>query len=302
MCKNNKIGSEIITYNPDIQILNRNLKSISSQVDIVVIIDNGSENIKEIKLLLNKYNNIILKELNENKGIAYAQNFGMKILKDSSNWVMVLDQDSVIPKKTIEYFKNTKQFNDENTGIIALKFGKEYKDDVNDGELSLKEVKQVIASGNLVNVKAWHKVGGFDDWMFIDTVDFDFDARIRLYGYKIWESANLIMKHQIGDSINKKFLINLLRLNPLYDHSPFREYYIARNHLVYAKRYPMLCKYNIYIYVIAAILRTRAIPLYSSPRIKKFKAMIRGTIDGIKYDPNKDVEFQREIKGIKNKY
>ena len=42
-----KILAQIITYNPEIKLLQKNIESILHQVDNVLIYDNGSANIKE---------------------------------------------------------------------------------------------------------------------------------------------------------------------------------------------------------------------------------------------------------------
>ena len=55
-----KIIASIITYNPDIARLTFNIKAIFPQVDEVVLIDNGSKNINNIKSLICNYKSIDL--------------------------------------------------------------------------------------------------------------------------------------------------------------------------------------------------------------------------------------------------
>ena len=43
----------IVLYNPDVERLHENINGIINQVDALILIDNGSDNIKEIE---NKYN------------------------------------------------------------------------------------------------------------------------------------------------------------------------------------------------------------------------------------------------------
>ena len=45
------ISSVTVTYNPDIECLRQQLLSVRKQVDLCVIVDNGSNNIIEIKKL-----------------------------------------------------------------------------------------------------------------------------------------------------------------------------------------------------------------------------------------------------------
>lgn len=44
-----KISAGIVTYNPEMQRLEENINAIIGQVDEVVLVDNGSANIKEIE-------------------------------------------------------------------------------------------------------------------------------------------------------------------------------------------------------------------------------------------------------------
>ena len=55
-----KTAAGIVTYNPDIQRLKANIDAITNQVYIVYCFDNGSDNINEIRRLLDAYDNVQL--------------------------------------------------------------------------------------------------------------------------------------------------------------------------------------------------------------------------------------------------
>ena len=65
-----KIYAGIVTFNPEIIRLKQNIDAISPQLKEVVLFDNGSKNIKQIKKLIEEYNNVFLIEGRTNKGIA----------------------------------------------------------------------------------------------------------------------------------------------------------------------------------------------------------------------------------------
>ena len=112
------IGALIVTFNPDIEVLKSNVDAIAKQVDVLVIVDNGSNNLNEIETL--DVENIIA--LGENKGIAYALNTGMEFLEERNmDWVLTLDQDSVVPQDLIEKFTTQEEFQKEKTAILAAK-------------------------------------------------------------------------------------------------------------------------------------------------------------------------------------
>ena len=41
----------IVTFNPDIELLRKNIEAICAQVDLVIIVDNGSRNLEDIRHL-----------------------------------------------------------------------------------------------------------------------------------------------------------------------------------------------------------------------------------------------------------
>lgn len=57
------VMAQIITYNPDMDILRENVRSIISQVDALLIYDNGSANIKAVVEGLQDYNCVWIKIL-----------------------------------------------------------------------------------------------------------------------------------------------------------------------------------------------------------------------------------------------
>ncbi|MFT8724484.1 MAG: glycosyltransferase [Liquorilactobacillus nagelii] len=304
-----KIGALLVTFNPNIPKLKESLSRIINQVSKVIIVDNGSNNISSIEGLSVQLD-IKLLDLKKNYGIAGAQNRGFEFFfKNNFKWVLTLDQDTMIPLDTVKKMQASKKFSDASTAILAMKY---YDPDWKSAQIKRVTEKQrenetqkwrIISSGNLVRTDVWNLVDGFDEWLFIDQVDFDFNAKVILAGYKIWQVNNLIMEHEIGKSIKKPVLTMMLLFKPnefILDHSPMREYYIARNTIVYSKRYSNhadLEKFKTNLF--HEIIMTRKILLYQKPRIKKIQASWRGIVDGIKYDPEKDqkfIKFKQKIK------
>ncbi|MFT8868547.1 glycosyltransferase [Liquorilactobacillus nagelii] len=280
-----KIGALLVTFNPNIPKLKESLNRIINQVSKVIIVDNGSNNISSIKKLSVQLE-IKLLDLKKNYGIAGAQNRGFEFFfKNNFKWVLTLDQDTMVPFDTVKKMRASKKFKDSSTAILAMKY---YDPSWKPAQIKRATEKQketetqkwrIISSGNLVRTDIWNLVDGFDEWLFIDQVDFDFNAKVILAGYKIWQVNNLIMEHEIGKSIKKPVLTMMLLFKPnefILDHSPMREYYIARNTIVYSKRYsshPDLEKFKTNLF--HEIIMTRKILLYQKPRIKKIQASWR---------------------------
>ncbi|VCV76177.1 hypothetical protein BANRA_01835 [Escherichia coli] len=75
MCKA-KVLAIIVTYNPEIIRLTECINSLAPQVERIILVDNGSNNSDLIKNI--SINNLEIILLSENKGIAFAQNHGVK--------------------------------------------------------------------------------------------------------------------------------------------------------------------------------------------------------------------------------
>jgi rhamnosyltransferase len=91
-----KLAAIIVTYNPKIDRFKDVINSIVNQVDFIIIVDNGSKNINDIKEICSIKSNIEIIENDINYGIGKALNIGIEKLKNNYDWILTLDQDSVI--------------------------------------------------------------------------------------------------------------------------------------------------------------------------------------------------------------
>jgi rhamnosyltransferase len=96
-----KTLAAIVLFNPEIERLNQNIEAIFNQVDDVVLIDNGSSNLNEVKKNVTHQVHYVVNE--KNVGIAKALNEGFEYaIENGFDWVLTLDQDSVSDKNLIE--------------------------------------------------------------------------------------------------------------------------------------------------------------------------------------------------------
>lgn len=275
-----KIAASIILYNPDIERLKENLNAIYKQVGLIVLVDNCSNNIKEIEKEINIYKNTIIIKNNSNKGIAAALNQAIHICEERKyDWVLTLDQDSVCPLNIVEEY--SKYIDIDNIGIICptiidrnIKNHKKTKNNK-----TFEYVKECITSASLTNIRIWNLVGKFDEDMFIDIVDFDFCKRILLNEYKIIRINNIELLHEVGSIVQRKFLLKTVNV---MNHSPNRKYYMSRNVLYYGRKYND--KKSILKAYLSIIKLTLIVLLYESQKLKKTSSIIKGLIDGITMD------------------
>jgi len=112
-----KVEVVIITYYPNIEILNKTLNSLYSQVDKIYIVDNTPDKAES----LNKFQNgkIDIIYLMENKGIAYAQNIGIKkAIEDEADYIILSDQDTVYPENYVSEILTC--FNNEKVADVCF--------------------------------------------------------------------------------------------------------------------------------------------------------------------------------------
>lgn len=243
----NKICAGIVLYNPDMVRLQKNIEAIKEQVEKVYVVDNGSSNIDTVRFFCAKDSKVKLLENGINKGIAAALNTLLSLAEeDGYDWMVTLDQDSVAFSDMVENFKP--YIERENIAVLCpfIVDDNENNSIRSNALPSEIEVERAITSGGLTNVFVWRKIGGFDESMFIDCVDFDYCTNAILNGYKILQITAAKLHHRLGEAKEIRGFIKIagfLGLNKFkkpiftYNHSVERTYYYARNIHYYMLKY-----------------------------------------------------------------
>lgn len=267
------IVAGITLFHPDLERLKENIDSIVSQVDEVVCIDNGSDNISGIKELLKEYDKISLVENGENVGIAKALNQMFIYAKENAHeWVLTLDQDSVCPENLMSEYK--KHLSIDKLGMLCPLVDDRNYVNVEEQNGEIEEVQRCITSASLVPVTVWETVGGFLEELFIDFVDHDFCAKLQESGYKIIRVNAVHLLHEIGNGKDHKLAgIKITTLN----HGAFRKYYMARNWYYYIKAHrEVLDTKTEWLKYYFFFIKTM---LFEDKKSEKWKAMVKGNKD-----------------------
>lgn len=284
-------GVIIVTYQPDVRMLHEKLRSISTQIDNIIVVNNGSN--LEIDIP-----RVTVENLNENKGIAYAQNKGVEILTYRGLlYSFFLDQDSELPddffKVMLDEWEELK-VKDKKIALLSpliqdKNFGNySYPIRLVDGRLhrTVEEpdnwpVDQVvpISSGILVNLQAFQQSGGLSDELFIDWVDFQLDFRLLLSGYSTYATNKVTLQHAIGNKNKRKFFTK--DIYPA-NYPLFREYYFARNAIIMAREFgdkiPGLKEF------VKRTLRIRfLVVIYEKQKLRRFWTLFRAMRDGRRF-------------------
>lgn len=269
-----KIIAGIILYNPQIDRLRENIEAICNQLEVVVIVDNGSTNQSEIKELLKQYQNIHYMNNLENVGIAKALNQIMEYAeKDEVDWVLTLDQDSVVPPNLMKEYSAVLEVS--NLALVTPNIIDRNFSSKEETQCGIEEVERCITSAGLTNVSVWRTVGGFEEKLFIDYVDFEYCAKVKRNGYKIIKLNDVKLLHEIGNAkvkhiLGKNFIV--------YNHNPVRKYYYFRNVIYCMKKYPDFFEYkqekrNLRVMFLKSVI-------FEKSRGKKFIFIIKGIMDG----------------------
>lgn len=282
-----KIAAGIVLFNPNIDRLFENIKALIPQINILILVDNHSDNLLSVKqaieaeksLFSNKKLKII--ENPDNLGIAAALNSICKeAINQGADWVLTMDQDSVCADKLIEKYEEHKNLQ----GVASLcciindrSGALQYEKDVWSGDY--REVEATITSANYISLSAWKKIGGFDERYFIDKVDTDYCFRLVLAGYKIVQINYPGMLHEIGNHATDHKLFGYPFI--VFNHSPFRAYHLIRNQIFFARKFESV-KGKKWAKRIKRTAWTRIIVylLYEKHKIAKLKAWVRGLKDG----------------------
>lgn len=206
------VSAIILAYNRRVEALKtiEILKSLMHELPFsleIIVVDNAStdhtsEDIKQ------NYPDVTLITRSKNNGVA-GWNDGFAVAK--GKYLLVLDDDSHIHAgliAAVDYLDNN-----PDTGILALNI----KDEQLKGDPNLKEedawkdkeeVVGFIGCGAIIRREVYEKIGGFSEWLFIYTHEFDYAIRCIDAGYKIRFFENGIVVHRASklNRTNKRLI------------------------------------------------------------------------------------------------
>lgn len=245
------IVAVVITFEPDIDCLNALFDALLPQVNKIVVVDNHSSNNLEGTVVSR---NIEYIQLDENHGIAYAQNIGIQWAEGfGATHILLMDQDSVPFPNMVSKLKSvfvTNQEKPKDTSLLAAA-GPSYVDsrtnkksffvieeshvpgrwfpDNASLDSEVVDVMFLISSGTLVSMEVIKALGGMRNDYFIDHVDTEWSFRAKQMGYRIVGVPSAVMEHSLGDEVKTIWFFGRRQVSY---HSPLRDYYMFRNTLL----------------------------------------------------------------------
>jgi rhamnosyltransferase len=292
MAKNiNCVWALIVCYRPEPDTLLRLVRSISPQVSLIRILNNGglSAGLREN---LQMVDNVTIDDFESNVGIGSALNFGFNLAEQSSiEFVVTFDQDSLPSDRHVETLVShwrtlSKSEVHKKTGALGPSFydarnkifqypfyrvnglgvEKIYRQD----GVDIVTVDSLITSGMLVPVSMWSEGFKFKDEYFIEYVDTEWCSRTKDHGFQHYGCFDVSMQHELSDKSAKKIL-GLIILK----YSPLRRYYYFRNSVFFIRcsYVPFAFKFRVFC---GLFIRLLVIPFVDDNPIASLKNAVVG--------------------------
>lgn len=232
-----KIAALVILYNPN----KENLKAINSyaaEVDKLYIFDNSEITDDCIIEQIMKLGNVEYITEHKNWGLPIPINLvADKARNEGYKWLITFDHDSEAALGMIAAMREFAEGFDkiQEIGIISPL--------ISDGKLKFAKpvsrfsyYDRVIQSGAMHNLDILKKIGGYDEKLFIDQVDFEYCMRVLKSGYKIIRLNTAVLIHNVKDEKSEVEYIGGKKITK-NKYSPLRYYYITRNNLYCGRKY-----------------------------------------------------------------
>lgn len=218
-----KVVVVIVTWNAT-SLIDKALLSLDEQMFLpsrVLVVDNGSDDVDDLKLIIAKHERCELLALPENLGFAAANNIAIQNCSDAEfvallnpdaypepEWLAQLVQEAVAHQNVASFASRLLDYSDPNrldgAGDMLALSGKPRRR--GHGALAAAhylikdDVFAACAAAALYRRKAVMEVGGFDESFFCYIEDIDLGFRLRLAGYGCCYVASAVVRH-IGSAI-----------------------------------------------------------------------------------------------------
>jgi GT2 family glycosyltransferase len=228
-----KIFYIILTYKPELDLLDRNLQILEKE-EVIVVDNSEDKTVSEgLRKMVGEKGELIVNQ--KNIGYAGGMNVGMKYaFAEGADWVVLLNDDIVLSKPAIQTIR--KSLEKQEPAILGPYGGTLDKNRWTTILNPKLESAPDYISGSfmILHKKIYDLVQGFYPDYFMYYEDVDVCMQAKKGGFPIIHLDIPEIEHKDGASIEKG--------------SDIHEYYLARNHLLFVERQaPLLIKLREFI-------------------------------------------------------
>lgn len=289
-----RVAAVVVTFRPDFDRLRALLSATLPQVQRIYVVDNGSPD--DVRACVAASACVDFTPLGRNLGLPAAQNIGAQAaIEWGAEFLLLLDQDSVpgadmLARLLDVYIAMTEQAQ-QVAAVGPSVIGRSgptpfatfdwfrYGYAVARPDLPWVPCDFLIASGMLIPVDAWHRVGPMDESLFIDKVDIDWCLKATWLGYTFAGVPTALLDHRLGEHTIRA--LTRQGWKQVDVHHPFRYYYMFRNGILMLRRPHVSWRWrtadvraSFHVFVLFAI--------FSSTRWPMIGMMLRGVFDGLR--------------------
>lgn len=270
---NTRILSIIIVYNPDLDLLLKNIKSFVQDIDLLLIWENTTLSDEQKRTISQiSPSKIIYHNEMQNKGISYPLNYAWKYAQQHDfNFLLTMDQDSIWENFNL-YINNCLKRVSYEQAIFGPSL------DININQQLFIPKKYVITSGCFIPISILNKIGGYETNFFVDGIDIELCHRARTFGYNTYKVNHCRLIQRFGNPQ----VINILGFKyTTLNYSAQRLYNILYSHFIIIRKYKdtFLLKQVLTLYILKTPIK---IILGEKNKWDKLKAIYKGLSKGLK--------------------
>lgn len=283
------IWAAVICYQGDTKAIGRLCRTLSQQVDRVLVMDNGGDT--KLREIADQTIRVIPMPVNLGTGGALNRAW-QEALAARVDFMVCFDQDSQVNDDLIEKLLSGWQtlqsqgvrvgaigpaWRDPRTGRIlrALKPTRWRRHRVDANTAATIEVDHLITSGCLIGAQTIREAGLFKAELFLDYVDIEWSLRARHCGFHFFVTREAQMHHEIGERVVTVFG------RSLWVHKPNRQYFLVRNHLLLWRYGHISLPWKIRD-ALQVAMKIGLLLLLQRPRLQRLGWAVRGLWDGLR--------------------
>lgn len=239
------VAAIVTSFNPSVDIISH-VSHLRKLVGYVLVVDDGSNQDASHILGTLEENGITVFRQPRNSGIASALNEGVKRARTlwKPDWILTMDQDSTLGDNYVRNALQSAQYataKGMRVGLVSPESHNAKPVKTLNRSKDIVQAFDPMQSGCLIPVSVLDEVGLFDEGLFIDCVDTDFNLRIRAAGYSTPVGIGCDIAHSLGETRPMTIMGRPVRVGgqdlQIIHHSPVRVYYITRNIWLIVARY-----------------------------------------------------------------